>query len=1014
MPGIGLGLGVGIAEVTGGVKGPRPKLDLKFASSLSLTSSSGITPSFSRASSGTYFGADGLLKYAVVNSFQYSEDFTNAYWIKSGVSVSGNSAVAPDGKTTADKIIENSAGGIKYGTISGGFSVTSGTTYCFSVYLKDSGRYLGFATNSTAFPNAIGAVFNPSNGTISNIQPNTTASIQDVGNGWYRCSISGTANATTITNINFGVSNDLNQIYPSYTGNGSSGYFLWGIQMETASTPGTYVPTTSSANSAPRFDHNYNGTSWVSKGLLVEEQRTNVVPKSADFTVGWTGANASTTTASGTAPDGTNSAVKLYAITSTTQTRIYRSSTQSCISVFAKAVEKAFVYFYDKTGANVCWFNLSTGSVGTNSTGLIAGISNCGNGWFRCSLAASSGVFSYFQIGVCDADASTSSTASGTNGILIWGAQEESGLFPTSYIPNDGSSGSVTRSADVCQITGSDFSSFWNATEGSFACEFDLLAIPTSDTTTYVAHQSGSAWIGQRLNSTGAISGVAFDVYSGGIQQARLIASMPTVNTLSRSAGCYKANDFAYSFNGASVLTDASGSVPSPTSLQLGNFPSFGEYLNGHIARLRYFNKRLTNKQLEDLCKPEEQLKLDLKFSENLSLTPVVGPTPSFSRASTGTYINASGVLSSAAINAPRFDYTFDGTNWISRGLLIEEQRTNSITNSNNFATSFASGPAQFASAVTTSPDGTNNAWKIFESAPAGGSLDQRRYANFSISGQNTISIFAKAAERKRLLLFSNGPNQGSWFDLSNGTSGNIDTYTGATQSMQPVGNGWYRCSMTVFGGTATVQIQIMTDGSTSNPSRIGDGISGIYIAFIQGETGAFPTSYIPTTSSSVTRSADVCQITGTGFSGMWNATEGSVAAEYIQLRPLNIGTVIGISDGGTSNAMFDYASEGQSGGVDYGPSFYIRSSGTFTVSTNFGNLLSGQQKYAVGFRLNDFAGSYLGQAVQTDNTVTIPVVNQMGIGKPIFPQYPFSGHISRLRYYAIRLPDRLLIAKSQ
>jgi hypothetical protein len=162
-----------------------------------------------------------------------------------------------------------------------------------------------------------------------------------------------------------------------------------------------------------------------------------------------------------------------------------------------------------------------------------------------------------------------------------------------------------------------------------------------------------------------------------------------------------------------------------------------------------------------------------------------------------------------------------------------------------------------------------------------------------------------------------------------------------------------------------------------------------------------------------VTRSADVCQITGGDFSGFYNQTEGSLAVEYDQIKPLNIGTVVNFNDGGTSNAMWDYASEGTYLGNDYGSSFYIRSGGTFTVENPNYPIGLGQQKYSVGFKSNDFAMSYLGRTVQTDATVTIPTVNQMGIGKPLFVGYPFSGHIARLRYFNTRLLNSQLVALS-
>ena len=213
--------------------------------------------------------------------------------------------------------------------------------------------------------------------------------------------------------------------------------------------------------------------------------------------------------------------------------------------------------------------------------------------------------------------------------------------------------------------------------------------------------------------------------------------------------------------------------------------------------------------------------------------------------------------------------------------------------------------------------------------------------------------------------------------------------------------------------GTAHFSLSDVASPSTWSgggfPTYTGNGTSGIYLWGAQIEAGAFPTSYIPTTSASATRSADVCQITGTSFSSFWNPTEGSVAVEYIQIRPLNIGTIVGFFDGGANNALWDYGSEGTYLGNDYGPSFYIRSGGTITVENQTYPIGSGQQKYAAAFKANDFACSYLGRTVQTDSTVTIPTVNQLGIGKGPFPQYSFSGHIARLRYYPTRLSNAQL-----
>lgn len=376
---------------------------------------------------------------------------------------------------------------------------------------------------------------------------------------------------------------------------------------------GTYFNSsgvlTSAAINTPRFDHTYNGTSWVSRGLLVEEQRTNVVTNSADFTSGsWANVDVARLTSAGIAPDGTNTAVKMYPTSSTIMTRIYRGAAYSCISVFAKAAEKSIVYFYDLTGVNVCWFNLSSGTIGTNNTGLTASMTNCSNGWFRCSLASSSSTFSFFQIGVSDSNGSLSSTASGTNGILIWGAQGESGSFPTSYIPT--TSASSTRSADVCQITGSNFSSFWNASEGAVAVEFDRFAPIGSSVTPGYVYPRTFQFAGTSGNSIDYFgrhdTSPAKELITGTSSSVQQFAFEPTTSNntalgIQKIALGFASNDAALSYQGASVLTDNTVVVPVVTSLAIGSLAGSSNYLNGHIARLRYFNKRLPNATLQKL-----------------------------------------------------------------------------------------------------------------------------------------------------------------------------------------------------------------------------------------------------------------------------------------------------------------------------------------------------------------------------------------------------------------------------
>ena len=363
---------------------------------------------------------------------------------------------------------------------------------------------------------------------------------------------------------------------------------------------------TSAAVNGPRFNHVYNGSSWVSKGLLVEEQRTNSLRQSNTFNTTWVALDGTVVANSGTSPDGTNNAWKLNELATTTAAHgIYQTLTipgGACNwSIFAKAGERSWLQFlaYNSTTNFPTWFNLSNGTIGTNAAGNTATITPVGNGWYRCSLTRSAGA-DYAQIYTANADNNASYLGQVGNGIYIYGAQVETGSFPTSYIPT--TTAAVTRSADVCQITGSDFSSFWNSSEGSVAVEFDQLADASKMTNESYIYGFQNAADTEQFILRGQSSGVYYwrSVNSGNIDATTQISSLGTSTV--KHAACYKVNDFASTFNGATVVSDTSGATPIPTTLGIGfNWPSGGNRINGHIARLRYYPTRLTNAKLQEL-----------------------------------------------------------------------------------------------------------------------------------------------------------------------------------------------------------------------------------------------------------------------------------------------------------------------------------------------------------------------------------------------------------------------------
>ena len=379
-------------------------------------------------------------------------------------------------------------------------------------------------------------------------------------------------------------------------------------------TGNTATVTNSSGNivginaNLPRFD--YDPITLTCKGLLIEEARTNALTYSEQFdNPAWGKSEVTVTANSVVSPSGTLSADTLQNNTNTGSHGIFTSivfATGSTMTVYAKAGTTNFVgitntsNFAAYSGAT---FNLSTGAVGV-SAACTASMTPVGNGWYRCVVAnTTTYAGSFFVVSVLESNQAPWLGYAGTNkNIYIWGAQLEIGPFGTSYIPTVAST--VTRNADVATMTGTNFSSWYNASEGTFQSSVRMTGYSTSynDYATFFSVNDGSASNQQYININGGPVNVAF-IGTGGSAIGQTVANI-TTNPVT-GVGSYKVNNFAFAANATSTATDTSGTVPTVDRLYFGNDGTNIRLtrMNGCLVKFNYWPQRLTNAEVQAFSK---------------------------------------------------------------------------------------------------------------------------------------------------------------------------------------------------------------------------------------------------------------------------------------------------------------------------------------------------------------------------------------------------------------------------
>ena len=536
--------------------GPRrgdPDLYLPFA----LTGTLDPRITFSRPSLATMYDSTGKLTYAPNNLILRSNAFSTSPWSASGVTLTSGVA-DPFGGTAAFTMTATG--------VNGGITQTysSSTLMVHSIYIR---RRTG---------TGIVRLYTPAAG-------GTNLSLTS---SWIRVSTQGPALSGTgyfIVNMAT-IADEVDIAYAQAEA----------VTYQT--TPGTYNATTSAAYYGPRFD--YNPDTLVARGLLIEEARTNVCLRSEDFTTTWSVSNATITANSIGSPDGVATADTwtsgLTVYPSVFQTITVTNALAYTATFYAKAGTSSSIQVELRGAAGSSpdgTFDLSTGvaTVAPGATGSpVVSMVSVGNGWYRCAVTKTSTSTSFiFIIGQF--------TSVIGNTVYLWGAQLEAGSFATSYIPTAAST--VARSADSATMTGTNFSSWYNQTQGTFVVNVAPNGLAATIPVAFAASDGSTANIHQTY---GISTNWDNNTVVSSVTQTSLSVAGYLQGSSSRLGFAYALNNFALVHNGASPSTDSSGSIPAVNRLDIGN--RLGALsLNGHIASLAYYNTRLPNATLQSL-----------------------------------------------------------------------------------------------------------------------------------------------------------------------------------------------------------------------------------------------------------------------------------------------------------------------------------------------------------------------------------------------------------------------------
>lgn len=553
----------------------------------------------------------------VKNLQGYSQEFDDAAWSKSNSTITADVTAAPDGSVTADKLVEDTVTIGHYITPGISSALVVGQVVTYSVYAKAAERtFLQLILTSVGPASAnLVAGFGLTTGIAGTPSAGSTSSIVAVGDGWYRCSITVPVATAGTPLRQIRLAQNSSSTPSSYTGDGTSGIFIWGAQFSDSASldPYVYNPAAAPSNTAyygPRLD--YDPVTLAPKGRLIEEQRTNSIRNNTmQGAVAGTPGTAPTTwsliSGGGLSREvvsiGTESGISYIDVrffgtpSSIAAQRVYVESSftisaadgqawslSAYVKLVAGTAPSGLFIGFDETGPGATYIKTDQANLPLTSTLTRA----------KYSATLSGGVNVAYVIPQIGFNSEIGVAVDFT--LRIGLPQLEQGAFATSVIPT--TTAAATRAADILSIIGANFSNWYNPVEGTMVAEFSHFRPGGFPAVASINNGSLSDRINLIAGGGNLFRG---SVVTASVSQADMSTGTYTLNSVGKLAVAVKANDFALAASNGALQTDTSGTMPTVDRLQLG-FQSGGlDVLNGHIRSFKYYNTRLSNGQLQSL-----------------------------------------------------------------------------------------------------------------------------------------------------------------------------------------------------------------------------------------------------------------------------------------------------------------------------------------------------------------------------------------------------------------------------